>query len=184
MPLRPQSAPSTLQHDGIARRIPHQGSMCLLERVTAWDSSQISCEASSHRADSNPLRAYGRLGASCGIEYAAQAMAVHGALIAQARTSAAGEASPAPQIGYLASIRGVTLHVERLDDLSEILTIHAERLSGDDSTILYSFTLHAGQMLLLSGRAVVVLNAAGLGLPTRTDTPLDLAAGTTSSKNS
>ena len=55
MPLKPPSAPSTLQHDAIACRIPHQGSMCLLDRVTAWDSSQISCEASSHRDDSNPL---------------------------------------------------------------------------------------------------------------------------------
>ena len=177
MPLRPQSAPSTLQHDGIARRIPHQGSMCLLDRVTAWDSSQISCEASSHRADSNPLRAYGRLGASCGIEYAAQAMAVHGALIAETQASA-DAASHGPEIGYLASIRGVTLHVERLDDLSELLTIRAERLSGDDSTILYSFSLHAGPAVLLSGRAVVVLNAAGLVLPGRTGNSFDPPPGT------
>ncbi len=168
MPLRPQSSPSTLQQGDIARRIPHQGSMCLLDRVTSWDTSQISCEASSHRDDSNPLRAHGRLGASCGIEYAAQAMAVHGSLIAQARASTAGEVSPAPQIGYLASIRGVTLHVERLDNLTENLSIHAERLSGDASTILYSFSLHAGPVLLLSGRAVVVLDAAGLVLPGRT----------------
>ena len=177
MPLKPPSAPSTLQHDAIARRIPHQGSMCLLDRVTAWDSSQISCEASSHRDDSNPLRAYGRLGAACGIEYAAQAMAVHGALIAEAQLSA-GKTSPAPQIGYLASIRGATLHVERLDDLSEILSIRAERLSGDASTILYSFSLHAGPALLLSGRAVVVLNAAGLVLPDRTGNSFEFPPGT------
>lgn len=177
MPLKPPSPPSTLQHDGIARRIPHQGSMCLLDRVTTWDSSQINCEASSHRADSNPLRAYGRLGASCGIEYAAQAMAVHGALIAEAQASA-DKTRHGPKIGYLASVRGVTLHVERLDDLSERLTIDAERLSGDDSTILYSFSLHAGPTLLLSGRAVVVLNAAGLVLPARTGNSLALPPGT------
>jgi predicted hotdog family 3-hydroxylacyl-ACP dehydratase len=176
MPLKPPSAPSTLQHDAIARRIPHQGSMCLLDRVTAWDSSQISCEASSHRADSNPLRAYGRLGASCGIEYAAQAMAVHGALIAE--QASADKTRHGPKIGYLASVRGVTLHVERLDDLSELLTIRAERLSGDDSTILYSFSLHAGPALLLSGRAVVVLNAAGLVLPDRIGNSLALPTGT------
>ena len=161
MPLSRQSAPATLQHEDIASRIPHQGSMCLLDSVTAWDSGRISCEASSHRAASNPLRAYGRLGASCGIEYAAQAMAVHGTLVAEAQTTA-GDASAAPKIGYLASIRGLTLYVERLDDLESALTIHAERLSGDDSTLLYSFSLHAGPALLLSGRAVVVLDAAGL----------------------
>ena len=163
MPLSRQSAPATLQHQDIASRIPHQNSMCLLDSVTAWDNSRISCEASSHRAANNPLRAYGRLGASCGVEYAAQAMAVHGALVAEAQVSA-GEACPAPKIGYLASIRGLTLHVERLDDLNSVLTIRAERLSGDENTLLYSFSLQAGPALLLSGRAVVVLDATGLHL--------------------
>lgn len=155
-------APSTLQHADIARRIPHQGSMCLLECVSAWDTQQICCEASSHRDSNNPLRAHGRLGAACGIEYAAQAMAVHGALLAE---SGAGAASQGPTLGYLASVRGVTLHVDRLDDLSDALSIHAERLSGDSSTVLYSFTVHAGRRLLLSGRAAVILDAQGLALP-------------------
>ena len=162
MPLMPMppGVPSMLQQVDIARRIPHQDSMCLLERVTAWDSSQIRCEASSHLDSNNPLRAHGRLGASCGIEYAAQAMAVHGALIAEALTAADG-INPGPHIGYLASVRGVTLHVDRLDDLNDVLTIHAERISCDTSTMLYSFTVHAGLALLVSGRAAVVLNAAG-----------------------
>ncbi|MFZ2392997.1 3-hydroxylacyl-ACP dehydratase [Rhodoferax sp.] len=136
--------------------------MCLLECVSAWDTQQIRCEASSHRASNNPLRAHGRLGAACGIEYAAQAMAVHGALLAE---SGAGAASLGPTLGYLASVRGVTLHVDRLDDLSDALSIHAERLSGDSTTILYSFTVHAGRRLLLGGRAAVILDAQGLALP-------------------
>jgi len=165
-------APSTLQHADIARRIPHQGSMCLLERVSAWDTHQIRCEASSHLASDNPLRAHGRLGAACGIEYAAQAMAVHGALLAE---SGAGAASQGPTMGYLASVRGVTLHVDRLDDLSDALTIHAERLSGDSTTVLYGFTVHAGLRLLLSGRAAVILDAQGLALPQPSTTiPRDL----------
>jgi predicted hotdog family 3-hydroxylacyl-ACP dehydratase len=170
-----------LGHDEIARRIPHQGSMCLLDRVTAWDTSQISCEASSHRSESNSLRAFGRLGASCGIEYAAQAMAVHGALIAEAHANVAGT-SAGPQIGLLASVRGVDLHVERLDDLSERLTVHAERVSGDASTILYNFTVHAGLALLLSGRAAVVLNSAGLKLPGRAGIAVGLSIGAITSE--
>lgn len=166
MRLDIRDVPSTLERDGIARRIPHQGAMCLLDRVIAWDNNQITCEASSHRSVSNPLRAFGRLGASCGVEYAAQAMAVHGVLIAEAEVSD-GKTSRALQIGYLASIRGLTLHVERLDDLPEFLAISAERLSGDGSTILYSFSLHAGGALLVSGRAIVILNPAGLVLPGR-----------------
>lgn len=162
MPLT--RVPAILQHADIARRIPHQGRMCLLERVSAWDTQQIRCEANSHQARDNPLRAHGRLGAACGIEYAAQAMAVHGALLAEA---SAGDsvARQGSAMGYLVSVRGVTLHVDRLDELSDALSIHAERLSGDSNTVLYSFTLHAGPRLLLAGRAAVILDAHGLALP-------------------
>ena len=162
MQLNYQGPPTTLQHEDIARRIPHQGSMCLLDRVVAWDDRQISCEAGSHRAASNPLRAHGRLGAACGVEYAAQAMAVHGALIGEAALPDASGQSLAPAVGYLASIRGLTLHVERLDNVGEVLDVRAERLSGDGSTILYSLSLHTGAVVLLSGRAVVILDAAAL----------------------
>lgn len=141
--------------------------MCLLECVSAWDTQQIRCEASSHRDSNNPLRAYGRLGAACGIEYAAQAMAVHGALLAEVDSAAA---SQRPAMGYLVSVRGVTLHVDRLDDLSDALSIHAERFGGDSGTVLYSFTLHAGPRLLLGGRAAVILDAKGLALPQRSTT--------------
>lgn len=140
-----------LDRVAIAARIPHQGSMCLLDAVLAWDSGQIHCRASSHRQPDNPLRAAERLGAACGIEYAAQAMAVHGALLAP-------EGAP-PRPGYLASVRSVQLAVDRLDDLPQDLDIVAERLSGDENNILYHFRVeHAGN-LLLSGRAAVMLVA-------------------------
>ncbi len=140
-----------LDRAAIAARIPHQGSMCLLDAVLAWDSGQIHCRASSHRQPDNPLRAAARLGAACGIEYAAQAMAVHGALLAP-------EGAP-PRPGYLASVRSVQLAVDRLDDLPQDLDIIAERLSGDEHNILYHFRVeHAGD-LLLSGRAAVMLVA-------------------------
>lgn len=140
-----------LDRVAIAARIPHQGSMCLLDAVLAWDSGQIHCRASSHRQPDNPLRAAARLGAACGIEYAAQAMAVHGALLAP-------EGAP-PRPGYLASVRSVQLAVDRLDDLPQDLDIIAERLSGDEHNILYHFRVeHAGD-LLLSGRAAVMLVA-------------------------
>ena len=140
-----------LDRVAIAARIPHQGSMCLLDAVLAWDSGQIHCRASSHRQPDNPLRAAARLGAACGIEYAAQAMAVHGALLAPAGAP--------PRPGYLASVRSVQLAVDRLDDLAQDLDIVAERLSGDEHNILYHFRVeHAGD-LLLSGRAAVMLVA-------------------------
>ncbi len=140
-----------LDHAGIAARIPHQGAMCLLAAVVDWSETAISCSAVSHSDPANPLRADGRLGAANGIEYAAQAMAVHGALLAAA--------DEPPRQGYLASVRGVQLHVARLDDLPGELSITAERLSGDGNHILYRFAVsHAGHCLL-EGRAAVILDA-------------------------
>ena len=158
------NSPQTLSRDDIARRIPHQGSMCLLDTVTAWDDKHISCQASSHRAPEHPLRAHGRLGAACGIEYAAQAMAVHGALVAEtlaSDNSSSADSTPA-RAGYLASLRSVTLYVDRRDTVTGPLTVSAERMMGDANTVLYSFTVQAGAQTLLSGRAVVVLDAAAL----------------------
>lgn len=136
----------------IAARIPHQGSMCLLDAVLRWDESSIVCSASSHTRSDNPLRAQGVLGIANGIEYAAQAMAVHGALLAGSET--------APAAGFLASVRDVKWQSQRLDDLPPPLRIHAERLSGDGTTILYSFRIEAGDTAVLSGRASVMLDAA------------------------
>lgn len=147
-------SPATLNHEGIAARIPHQGGMCLLDKVSGWSADHIACVALSHTDAGHPLRAHGRLGAANGIEYAAQAMAVHGALVAGTEA--------APRQGYLTSVRGVSLHVERLDDLDGPLEVRAERLSGDAFNVLYRFTVsHAGRCLL-EGRAAVVLDAESL----------------------
>ena len=144
-----------LDHAWLLAHLPHQGSMCLLDAVTDWDAQHIRCTASSHRHADNPLRAHDRLGAACGIEFAAQAMAAHGALLA-----AAGSA---PRAGYLASVRGVDLQVARLDDIAADLYVEAECLSGDGNTILYGFRISAAGRELLSGRAAVVLDADKLG---------------------
>lgn len=141
-------------HAWIEAHIPHKGGMCLLERVTAWDEQHICCRAVSHRAPDNPLRAHGRLGAVCGVEYAAQAMAVHGALLAPAGETQA-------RVGYLVSVRGVRLLAERLDDIDTDLEIKATCLMRGENNLLYEFEVTAGDRLLVAGRAAVMLNAEG-----------------------
>jgi predicted hotdog family 3-hydroxylacyl-ACP dehydratase len=135
----------------IASRIPHQGNMCLLDAVTEWSPERIRCITGSHRNADNPLRIADGLAVVCGIEYAAQAMAIHGALLAGQQD--------APRQGFLVSARSVDLKVDRLDDVAGDLDIIAERLSGDDNNVLYNFTVSGGGRLLLSGRAAVILDA-------------------------
>jgi predicted hotdog family 3-hydroxylacyl-ACP dehydratase len=144
-----------LDHAWLLTHLPHQGSMCLLDHIAAWDTRSIRGLATSHRDQDNPLRAHGRLGAACGIEYAAQAMAAHGVLLTFPEKSS--------RIGYLTSVRGVELHVSRLDDIVEDLIIVAECISSDHNILLYGFRISAGQRVLLRGRIAVVLDAAIVG---------------------
>ena len=158
-----------LDRQWIEQHIPHKGRMCLLDEVLAWDAARIRCRSATHRSADNPLRLHGRLGAACGIEYAAQAMAVHGALIAASAPLASTvatsvRASIGSSVGYLASVRNVTLRVERLDDLEPDLIAAAERVTGDGRTVLYEFSVTSGRQLLLSGRASIVFDAT-FGLP-------------------
>ncbi len=141
----------------IAEHIPHAGRMCLLDEVLGWDLNHIRCSTSTHRNPDNPLRAYGRLGSACGIEYAAQAMAIHGALVAVTAPT-----------GYIAAVRAVTLLVQRLDDIGSDLIARADRVSSDGTTALYEFSLSSAEKQLLSGRATIVFDLAATPL---TSTP-------------
>ena len=133
----------------ICARIPHAGSMCLLDRVVAWEATGIVAYATSHRDANNPLRSAEQLNAVCAVEYAAQAMAVHGTLLAGG--------APRAQVGFLASVRELKLHVTRLDDITDDLHILAQRLSGSDESFIYAFELSAGRGALVSGRIAVRL---------------------------
>jgi len=141
-----------LNREDIERLIPHAGAMCLLDSVLHWDATKIRCASRTHNDAANPLRAGGQLAALCGIEYAAQAMAAHGGL--------AGTVTGKPGTGYLASLRNVACHEERLDQREGDLIVEAERLMGDDARVIYQFTLWVGEFEVLNGRATVVLNAA------------------------
>jgi predicted hotdog family 3-hydroxylacyl-ACP dehydratase len=141
----------------IEARIPHQGRMCLLDEVLAWDAHHIRCSTGTHRALDNPLRSHDRLGIAGGIEYAAQTMALHGALA----SAALGANAAAPsRVGLLASVRDVRLHVLRLDDIEADLLCEVTHLAGDNFTALYEFSLRDKDRSLLAGRASVVLDAA------------------------
>jgi predicted hotdog family 3-hydroxylacyl-ACP dehydratase len=135
----------------IAQLIPHAGAMCLLDGVVHWDEGGIRCVSNSHRDAANPLRSGGQLPALCGIEYAVQAMAVHGGLAQAGREK--------PRAGYVASVRDVVCRRERMDDLDGSLVVEASQLLGDGDRVIYEFRLWIGDVEILSGRAAVVLDA-------------------------
>jgi predicted hotdog family 3-hydroxylacyl-ACP dehydratase len=144
------NAPATLDHAGIASRIPHAGTMCLLDQLLFWSADEVRCAAISHTDPANPLRTGSGLLAPAAIEYASQAMALHGAL-------AATEQAPRP--GFLAAARRVRLHVARLDDIAGAIVVVASRTTGGARQASYQFAIEDERgRLLVDGRATVVLN--------------------------
>lgn len=133
-----------------AHLIPHAGTMCLLDAVLAWDERGIHAISAGHARADNPLRGPHGLHAVHLAEYGAQAMAVHGALLARAR----GNETVRP--GRLVSLRDVQLFEEYVDRLDDQLDVHAECLYADDGGAQYAFRVEHRGRLLASGRAAVI----------------------------
>jgi len=133
-----------------ASLIPHAGTMCLLDAVQAWDASTIHAVSAGHARVDNPLRGTRGLHAVHLAEYGAQAMAVHGALLARSR----GIEKVRP--GRLVSLRDVQLFEEYVDQLDGHLDVHAECLYADDGGAQYAFRVEHRGRLLARGRAAVI----------------------------
>ena len=147
----------------IRAHIPHQGRMCLLDRVLDWDEQHIRCQALMPTLADHPLREDGVLSSLTGIEYAAQAMAVHGAL------RASGGPVTGPHPGMLISARDVRCHVARLDNIAMELLVCATCHAADANLLRYTFQLRAEERVLIEGQATVMLdvhapNVQGPGL--------------------
>ena len=134
--------------------IPHQGGMCLWDEVVEWDASRIRLRARNHRDPAHPLRSGGRLHAVHLCEYGAQAMAVHGGL-------RAGDAGGRARPGVLVALRGVTLQVERIDDLDGDLECEAHPLAETVGSQQYAFRITHDGELIAEGRAAVMLQGDG-----------------------
>jgi len=129
--------------------IPHSGGMHLLAEVTALDETSLEAWADGHRAADHPLRVGGVLPASAGVEYAAQALATHTALITDPK--------PNPPIGYLAVLTGVRWTAPRLDDIEGRLLVRVTRLSATAGGLLYEFTIAGPEGPCVTGQQLIAL---------------------------
>lgn len=133
--------------------LPHAGRMRLIDRIVSYDEQEIVCESNSHRATDHPLAEAGVLSIICGVEYGAQAMAIHGALLAPSDSDAR------VRHGYLVAASDLRWSVERLDQCAAPLVIKAVSEFRADNQVAYRFEISASGTALLSGRASVVLEA-------------------------
>ena len=150
----------TVARDELCGLIPHAGSMCLLDAVVAWDDDHVVCTSESHRRGDNPLRGDDGLPALHALEYGAQAMAVHGGLLARA----SGETNPP---GYLAAIRQAQLYVQRLDTLAGPLRVEARRRMVQGGNLMYEIEVTAGRRPVAQARVTVACHEDETGQGTQ-----------------
>jgi len=135
----------TIARVGIERRVPHAGTMCLLDSVTSWDAQHIACSAASP-SEAHPLARGGIVPAVAAIEYAAQAAAVHGALL---------DDQAGPRDGMLAKLSDVDLHSACIPFDGGPLAVRAELISRGTAACLYTFVVATERQPIASGRLMV-----------------------------
>lgn len=138
-----------LTGDAVAALLPQRGAMRLIDAVESFDAARIVCTSARHADPANPLREEGRLSALAAIEFAAQAMAAHGALLS----------AGTPLTGWLARVRDCVVCCERMDDLPSPLTIEAERVAGGGRALSYRFVVTAGSVAVAHGSILIALDA-------------------------
>lgn len=141
-----------LDKQALAVLLPHCGNMVLLDSVERASESDILCRANSHWSAQNPLRVDdGRLSVFAGVEYAAQAMALHNALCA------ASVSDKGVREGVVAVASKLVPHVDRLDALKGWLNIKVSCLDGTGDSSLYEFDIYCDERPVLNGRLLVML---------------------------
>jgi predicted hotdog family 3-hydroxylacyl-ACP dehydratase len=130
----------------IEQRLPHAGKMSLLNKIIIVDKYTLTAQAKNHLEPHNPLSIKGKINSINGIEYAAQAMALHGSLL-----------SAKVSVGYIASIRNIELKSPFFPKINEPLQIHVVKLMGNKTGFTYQFDVQCQQIELISGKITVFL---------------------------
>lgn len=143
---------ATLGRDELASLVPHGGSMCLLDAVRYWDDGRIECLAHNQADVANPLRADGRLHAVNAVEYAAQAMAVHGGLV---------DGSAGGRPGMLVSVRNVRWRAQWLENRRGPLKVNCRRLGADNTGVMFEFEVTDGDGPVATGRGMIAFPEGG-----------------------
>ncbi len=143
---------NTIDMQRLYDRLPHSGSMRLVSKVVEWDRDSVRCRASSHQQSDNPLRVNNLLSAICALEYAAQAFALHGLLVADEF----GETAPDNSRIFVALVNELNLHAERLDERRGELTIDGQVIFRQPGSTVYRFEVHDTARLLVNGQVGLI----------------------------
>ncbi len=145
LPAVEESGPNILAAD-LYQHLPHGGNMQLIKKVKAWDEHSIHCQTNSHLSRSNPLLDASHLPATSAIEYAAQALALHGVIKKQAK-GLLDQANKA----FVVSAKGLHFDQVNLSQFEQTLDVSATVLIGNSQSAVYSVQVSAGDHCFLKG---------------------------------
>ena len=140
-----------MDKNDICGLLPHSGNMCLLDKVVSWDKERIHCCALSHTDPDNPLRRDGHLSTINLIEYGAQAMGVHGALLAL-------QEDRQVESGFLLTLSEIHLDTGHLSETDAPLEIRANLIATVSGVSRYRFVTCIKDREMASGCATVLMN--------------------------
>ena len=123
--------------------LPHAGAMRLIDHVLSWDQGMIQCSTATHLCPDNPLRQGGDLPAWSGLEYAAQAFALHGVLVNLENES--GEsgslAVSKPVEAYVVTVQEMNCLEDSLLTCAAPLLITANMVFSQGESAVYEFMI-------------------------------------------
>ena len=140
-----QSGEINFTADKIAALIPHGKGMSMISEIVSWDANTIHCRSNRLAEASNPLCENGELSSIVLVEYAAQAAAIHGALL----NSALGEQRPA----YIGAVKNIELFMQQANN-RESIDIHADCLMNNGAGAIYEVAIQQ-QTMLLRGKLIL-----------------------------
>lgn len=133
----------------IQRLVPHTDAMCLLDAVTDWQAQSINCLAAAPGV-THPLSRDGKVPAIIAVEYAAQAAAVHGALLDQAGGA---------KMGVIAKLSSIEIPSEWFPCAVTSIAVYAQLLSRTTQACLYEFRVMGGGCAIAQGRLLIAFES-------------------------
>ena len=140
-----------LNKTAIAELIPHADEIVLLDSCILSSAEGLTCISNSHTDKNNPLRNANGLSATSGVEYAAQAIAVHAALQNNKNTGQ----------GLLVACKNIICRLRYLDTIATEIQIQVEHIGGsvELGVLQYKFHINASGKVqkLISGELSIAI---------------------------
>ena len=144
--------------------LPHKGTMMLIDKIESFTENEIIAKSINHLDINHPLLKENRLGLAIGIEYAAQASAIHSRINAEVNIQNIDKHLPnvqtslAPIIpGKLVSVREINCFSKYLNIPKTSLIISAKQEQVSAQALIYSFLVANENQKLISGRLMIHL---------------------------